>query len=434
MNIGFFTDAYTPLVDGVVKSIILYKDALEKMGHRVYVFAPQKVKSKSPVKYNWDFEDDERTFRFKAVDSVFIPGYPLSIPISFKASKKIPQLNLDIVHCHTPVTMGMLGDIVALLQNIPKVYTYHTFYPEYADHYIKLGKFKTREAVKKFDIFYCNRSDRVIVPSNKLEKILREWGVKSKIETLPTGIDPAEFKNANPKSFRKKVRVNDGTKLLLFVGRLGSEKNVGFLLDVMKNLSGINHDLKLVVAGDGKYRKELEKKVKVLEIEDKVIFTGILKRNDTINAFSACDIFVFASKTDTQGLVLLEAAYMGKPIVMIEDPGLGSVVADDKNGFLVPEDVGIFAKKINLLLNDDDLYDSMSANSKKIAAGFTIENQSEKLLNLYQEVVSHYQSKSIRVKFWQGLNKEIKIPEKLKINKDSLTKIFKKNKNIFKIN
>ncbi|MBD3353834.1 MAG: glycosyltransferase, partial [Candidatus Lokiarchaeota archaeon] len=153
----------------------------------------------------------------------------------------------------------------------------------------------------------------------------------------------------------------------------------------------------------------------------------------TINAFDACDVFLFPSKTDTQGLVLLEAAYAGKPIVMIEDPGLGDIVENNINGFTVPEDIDIFTDKINLLLNDSILYDKMSSNSKIKAEGLTISKQADKLLDVYCNTINDYQSTSLRIKFWQGLSKEIKIPEKLKINKQSLTKIFNRSKNLFKL-
>jgi len=432
MNIGFFTDVYTPLVDGVVKSIILYKNEMEKLGHNVYVFAPKKIKSKSKVEFKWDIKDDDRTFRFKAIDSVFIPGYPLSIPISFKASKKIPKLKLDIVHCHTPVTLGMLGDIVALLQNIPKVYTYHTFYPEYADHYIKLGKFKTKNAVQKFDIFYCNRSDRVMVPSPKLKKILLEWGVKSPIEILPTGIDPQEFEDARRGRFRRKHHISEDKKILLFVGRLGTEKNVDFLIEAANKLK--NRDFELFIVGDGKIKNELQAKVKKLNMQEKIKFTGFLSRQDTLDAFAGSDVFLFASKTDTQGLVILEAAYTGKPIVMVDDPGLGKTVIDGENGFLVPENTKIFANKVDLLLNDQILYDKMSLNSKRIARELTISNQSKKLLGIYGKVIDEYKESSLRLKFWQGLNKEIKVPKWLKNNKTYFNNLLKKSKNLFKFN
>jgi glycosyltransferase involved in cell wall biosynthesis len=433
MNIGFFTDVYTPLIDGVVRSIILYRREIEKRGHKVYVFAPTKINSEGGLKFKGKPEDDERTFRFKAVDSVLVPGYPLSIPVSFKATKKIPKLKLDIVHCHTPVTLGMLGDIVALLSNIPKVYTYHTYYPEYAEHYIKLGRFKTREAVRKFDVFYCNRSDKVIVPSPKLEKVLLDLGVKSRISVLPTGIDLGEFAEASGRRFRKEFKINKDKKILLFVGRLGTEKNVGFLVEVMNKLKDIDRKVILLIIGDGKDRENLEKKVKELDLGDRVIFTGFLLRKKTIDAFAASNIFVFASKTDTQGLVLLEAASVGKPIVMVKDPGLGKIVLDGENGFAVSEDVDIFAEKVLKLLSDKSLYDRMSNKSREMAESLSIANQTEKLLSLYTKIVKEHQDTSLRMRFWSNLSKEIRIPEWVKVNKKALLKLVKKGKDLFKI-
>ena len=428
MNIGFFTDVYTPLVDGVVRSIILYRKELEKRGHKVYVFAPKKIKSRSDFVNKVKVEDDERTFRFRAVDSVVIPGYPLAIPISFKATKKIPKLDLDIVHCQTPATMGLLGDIVALAQNIPEVYTYHTYYPEYAKNYIFSGKFKTGEAVQKYDVFYCNRSDRVIVPSPKLKNVLTDWDVKSHISVLPTGLDLDEFKRADGQRFREQFKIDEDKKILLFVGRLGREKNIGFLIEVINRLKQESKDAILVIVGDGKDRKDLEKQVKKLGLKDRVVFTRFLARQDTLNAFAAADIFVFASKTDTQGLVLAEAAALGKPIVMVKDDGLGEIVVDGANGYVVKEDVDIFAKKTLELLTVDNLYATMSDKSREIAKGLSIERQTDKLLEIYKQAMVEHRDTSWRLRFWSSLNKEVKIPGWIRHRKDLAVKLIKKSK------
>lgn len=431
MNIGFFTDAYTPLVDGVVRSILLYRQELEKRGHKVYVFAPQKIKSRSDFVNRVKIKDDERVFRFRAVDSVLIPGYPLAIPVSFKATKKIPTLDLDIVHCQTPATMGLLGDMVSLLENIPKVYTYHTYYPEYAGNYIFSGKFKTKEAVQKYDVLYCNRSDRVIVPSPKLKNILSDWGVKSEISVLPTGIDLAEFSAADSRRFRKKQKIASDRKILLFVGRLGIEKNIDFLVEVAAKLRAQNEKTVLVIIGDGKDRKDLEKKAKELNLKDNVIFTGFLSRPDTLDAFAATHTFVFASKTDTQGLVLAEAAALGKPIIMIEDKGLGDVITDGVNGFIVPENVDIFADKVRKLLHDKELYVIMGIKSREKAQSLSIGNQTDKLLQIYRETLADHRDFSWRIKFWAGLQKEVRVPRWVKDKKDLTVRYFKKRKKLF---
>ena len=430
MNIGFFTDGYTPLVDGVVRSILLYRRELEKRGHQVYVFAPKKIKSHSDFVNRVKIKDDKRVFRFRAVDSVVIPGYPLAVPISFKATKKIPALDLDIVHCQTPATMGLLGDMVSLLENIPKVYTYHTYYPEYAGNYIFSGKFKTKAAVKKYDIFYCNRSDRVIVPSPKLQNILTDWGIKSPISILPTGIDLSEFSSADGQRFRKSQKIDPQQKILLFVGRLGKEKSIDFLIEVVAKLQAQKENTVLVIIGDGKERKDLEKKAKELNLKDKVIFTGFLSRQDTLDAFAASHTFVFSSRTDTQGLVLAEAAALGKPIIMVEDEGLGNIVVDGVNGFIVAKDVDIFAAKVKKLLHDKNLYAIMSAKSREKACNLSIENQTDKLEQIYQETLADHRDFSWRIKFWSGLQKEVKVPRWIKDKKDLTVKYFRRQKKL----
>ncbi|MFH2105247.1 MAG: glycosyltransferase [Parcubacteria group bacterium] len=430
MNIGFFTDSYTPLIDGVVRSILLYRQELEKRGHKVYIFAPKKIKSRSDLVNRVKIKDDERVFRFRAVDSTVIPGYPLAIPVSFKATKKIPALDLDIVHCQTPATMGLLGDIVSLLENLPKVYTYHTYYPEYAGNYIFSGKFKTKAAVQKYDVLYCNRSDRVIVPSPKLQNILINWGVKSEVSVLPTGIDLTEFFAADGQRFREKYKIASDQNILLFVGRLGIEKNIDFLIEVAAKLRAAKEKTVLVIVGDGKDRKDLEKKAKELNLKDQVIFTGFLARPDTLDAFAATHTFVFSSKTDTQGLVLAEAAALGKPIVMVKDEGLGDIIVDGVNGYVVPENVDIFAAKVKKLLHDNELYVIMSAKSREKAQGLSIENQTDKLLQIYEETLADHRDFSWRIKFWAGLQKEVKVPRWVKDKRDLAMKYFRKRKKL----
>lgn len=415
MNIAFFTDTYTPQVDGVVKSILLYKKALEARGHKVFVFAPKEIKGEIELPYKSSSQDEKNVFRFTAINSMFIPGYPLTIPVSLKTSYKIPKLNLDIVHSHTPVTLGMLGNLVALMENIPDVFTYHTYYSEYAKHYgpIKSLKKSTSKAIKKFEVFYCNRVNHIIAPSAKLKNVLEECGVKNEISILPTGIDLEEFKKDTGGEFRKKWRISDDKKILLFVGRLGTEKNIEFLIKVMRSLKK-EKDIILVIVGDGKSRKDFEKIAKDSGLKDRILFCGFLPREETISAFFACNIFVFASKTDTQGLVLGEAAAAGKPIIMVKDCGLSEIVKNNFNGFEVEEKVEDFSERILKLLRDKNLYDKMSSNSKKVALDFSIEKQAEKLEKLYEKIISDYEMTSWRRKMWRELNKEYEVRDLIK--------------------
>lgn len=425
MNIGFFTDTYFPQVDGVVISINLFRRELEKRGHTVYIFAPHSLKG-SKVDFKQEEKEDPNVFRFRSLDSIFVPGYPFAIPISFKASRKIPKLKLDIVHAQSYSTLGLLGDLVALTEKIPKVFTYHTFYSEYAKDYIFKGKIDASKVVQKYDVFYCNRCDRVITPSVKLKDILEQFGVKSQITVLPTGIDLEEFEGIEPGGIRKELGIPEDKKVLLFVGRLGVEKNVEFLIRMMNVLLRKKDNVVMVIVGDGKNKKDLEKVAKKLDLENQVYFTGFLERVKTLQVFATSDVFVFASKTDTQGLVLLEAAAMGKPVVMIKDEGLGNLVVDGENGFTVPDDREAFARKTALLLQDNELYARMSSNSRAKAKSLSIERQTDKLLKLYSEVQEDYLGSSRRIKFWLMLQKDVTLPTWLRVDK-KISKLFKKS-------
>ena len=426
MKIGFFTDVYTPQIDGVVKAINLYKEALENLGHEVFIFAPKSIKKRSF--FDFILKKEKNIFRFYAIDSLFIPGYPLALPVSYKSTRVIPKLKLDIVHCHTPLSLGMLGDMVALLSNVPQVFTYHTYYSEYAKHYFNLGKLKepTSKVIRKLESFYCNRADLVLAPSNKLKDVLEnKMKIQTDIEVLPTGIKLEEFEKVSEKSFRNKYKISPDKKILLYVGRLGSEKNVEFLIKMLPEVLKKKKNVLLVIAGDGKNKKNLEKLTSELHLEDKVLFLGFLSRKETIKAFKASNIFVFSSLTDTQGLVLSEAAAASKPIVLLRDPGLTPLARENENAFLSSENEYEFAGYVLKLLQDDILYDKMARNSLKIAKKFSIELQTSRLVEYYEELIKNHKSASWRANMWGKMNKKIDVP--FKINGS-----LKKFKNLFK--
>jgi glycosyltransferase involved in cell wall biosynthesis len=404
----------------------LYKQALEDLGHEVYIFAPKSLKRGSI--FDFIFNKEKNVFRFYAIDSLFVPGYPLALPISFRSTRAIPKLKLDIVHCHTPLSMGMLGDMVALMSNVPQVFTYHTYYSEYAKHYLNLGKLKepTSKVIRKLETFYCNRADLILAPSEKLKNVLEnKMEIETDIEILPTGIDFKEFEKVNSKSFRNKYKIPEDKKVLLYVGRLGSEKNVSFLIRSYAKIIEQEKNVLFIIAGNGKDKENLEKLVKELGLEDNILFLGFLERKETVKAFGACDIFLFASKTDTQGLVLSEAAASAKPMVLLEDPGLTPLAEHNKNAFLSKEDENEYANYVIKLLRDENLYDNMARNSLEIARKYSIEKQTVKLLEYYGELIANHKSASWRGKIWSKMNKEINIP--FDINGG-----LKKFKNLFK--
>lgn len=413
MRIGFFTDTYLPQLDGVVVSIRAFREELIRQGHEVYVFAiDTRSKAKEggmEVNYSQLEVTEDNVYRFKSMRPLFVPGYPLALPISAALFRKIPRLKLDVVHCHTPLMLGMLGDMVALVKKVPLVYTYHTYYPEYVKHYVPVGQRFTPKMVQKYDVFYCNRANRVIAPSEKLKKVLLSYGVESDISILPTGVDLAKFAAAVGNDFRAKYGVGAKERMLVSVARMNTEKNIPFLLKSMAELKIRRGEdcPKLFLIGGGKGKDDFEAMAADLGVADQVVFTGPVEQTEVLSALKASTMMVFSSKTDTQGLVLLEAAASGRPVVMIRDDGLGRVVRNGENGLVVSESILEFVAAVEQLLNDEALCARMGAKSEEIAAELSIDQQTKKLVQIYEEVIAEKSSLSWRRRLRERFNQEV---------------------------
>jgi len=378
LEIGFFTDTYTPQINGVTTSIQIFQQELEKLGHNVYIFAPTpKLK-----------DDSINIFRIVSIPFIFQPEFRLATPYSWHIDQRIKQLKLDIIHAHTPFSLGFFGKYVAENKNIPFIQTFHTLYPEYL-HYIlgpmgknQLAKFGAKKLVR----FLYNRSDLVIAPSKKIKDYLTSCGIEKPIEVISTGIDLDKFHNINNKIFRQKYSLDLEDKFLIYIGRLGKEKNLEFLLQVIKLIK--DKRVKLLIIGDGPEKENLIKKAKQLKIAQRVIFLGYLPRKIIPYALQSSDIFVFTSKTETQGLVLLEAEASKKPIIALNDAVIEEFVQNNYNGFITEPDIHQFAQKIDYLLNNPKIYQKFANNSYKIAQRYSASKQAKKLVKVYKKLVT----------------------------------------------
>jgi len=378
LKIGFFTDTYLPQVNGVVSSIELFRQELERLGHEVYIFCP-KIE---------DEEDTEKIMRFHSFKFLFQPEYHVSIPFSRHLLKGFWTKDLDIVHAHTPFSIGLLGYYYAYIKRVPFIHTYHTLYPEYIKAYILKGKLITPKMVAKLSAYFSNRCDLTIAPSEKIKSLLKDYGVEKPIVTLATGIKIEEFsKKAAKNDFRKKYGLKNSDKLLLYVGRLGKEKNIDFLIQVLGFLNKKSKNYKLILVGDGPHKVQLKKIARKLNLSGNVIFTGYFFKPELIKAYQASDFFVFASLTDTQGLVIMEAAASGLPIVAIKDKAFKNILKDKQNGFATSEDTQEFAEKIKFLTANKKLYRKMSKKSGELANQFSIKRQTQKLVKIYRNLI-----------------------------------------------
>lgn len=379
MRIGFFTDTYTPQTNGVVTSIQLFKRALEARGHRVRVFAPAPAMA----------DDEAGTVRFRSMPFIFQPEMRLASPVSFEAIRAVEEADLDVVHAHDPFSIGLFGLRVARRRRIPYVHTYHTLYPEYV-HYVWDTTLSTKLA-ERLSREYCDMCDSLIAPSSKIEHYMRRWGTTSPIEVIATGVDTGRFgsaTNADVEALRADLGLRAGTRTLLYVGRLGKEKSVDLLLRAFAGSR--QRDTVLLVVGGGPDRKDLERLATKLGVSDRVRFTGYLEGARLVAAYHLADAFVFASETETQGLVLGEALAAGLPVVAVKDEAVADLVIDGRTGLLVPSEPRAFASAIDHLLESDDLRAEMAAAAVQRADEFSIEAQAEKLEACYERAISAY--------------------------------------------
>jgi 1,2-diacylglycerol 3-alpha-glucosyltransferase len=378
LKIGFFTDTYLPQVNGVVTSIELFRQELENQGHEVYIFCPRVGGE----------DDTNRVIRFKSFRFLFQPEYHISIPFSRHILRDFWSKDLDIVHAHTPFSIGLAGYYYAYIKKVPFVHTYHTLYPEYIKSYILKGRVITPNMVAKLSAVFSNRCDLTIAPSIKIKKLLEGYGVNTPIKVLATGIDYGYYSHkVRGNNFRSQFGLKATDKVLIFVGRLGKEKNIDFLISSLPLILKKIKNAKLVIIGDGPYHATLKKQAKALKIRNSVIFTGYYKKPEVVKAYQASDLFVFASQTDTQGLVVVEAAASGLPIVAVQDDAFSEFLQNGQNGFMTKQYKMDFADKVCRILSNKALYNRMKKNSQLVAKKFTIEKQTNKLVNVYQNLI-----------------------------------------------
>ncbi|MDZ4170375.1 MAG: glycosyltransferase family 4 protein [Coriobacteriia bacterium] len=379
MRIGFFTDTYTPQINGVVTSIQLFKDALERRGHEVYVFAPTPEHE----------ADGVRVIRFPSLPFVFQPEMRLATPISIEALRILDAVDLDVVHSHDPFAIGLYGLNVARRAKIPYVHTYHTLYPEYV-HYVWETRL-TRKLAERLSRDFCQMCTSIIAPSTKIELHLRDWGVRVPIDVIATGVDTRRFAAPTPEALTRmeaRIRPRPGDRVLLFMGRLGREKNVELLLRALWHTR--NARIRLVIAGDGPYRGELDSIVEELDLGDRVTFVGYLDREDVVAAYHLADGFAFASTSETQGLVIGEAMAACLPIVAVEDRAVEDFVIDGRTGLITPGRAEDLGHAFDALLADDERRVRFAHAACERAGHFSIEHQAERLEHHYERAINDY--------------------------------------------
>ncbi|MBI4333364.1 MAG: glycosyltransferase [Chloroflexi bacterium] len=374
MRIGLFTDTYVPEVNGVVTVIKTMTRELRKKGHEVFVFCPSHP----------DRDDFwPGVYSFPSLKFAFYEGMRVAIPYNSSAFRLIPSV--DIIHSHTPGSMGLMGLWASKLYHIPHVHTYHTLLVDYRRYLPRVIR-PNRGMVKSISRLLCNRCDAIIAPSNQMKTELESYGITRPVYALPFGVDEEEFSHEIRWNVTTELNIN--TKdLLLYVGRFGPEKNLDFLLRSFRQLLTLRPGARLIVAGDGPQREFLKKYALTLGIAPFVTFAGCLQRRELVDLYKQ-SLFVFASKTETQGLVLEEAMMAGAAVVAIGIMGPRDIITSGKTGILVGEDENEFARACARLLQDGDERRRLGTAAREWARSQSSQVSTGRLLDIYSSCFS----------------------------------------------
>lgn len=383
MRIGMMADAYKPHVSGITNCIALSKRFLEKAGFEVYIFTFG----------GGDYKDDEpniiRTRGMPVVDT----GLYFSARHSSEAQKLIRKM--DIIHVHHPFTSGQLAIRYCRSQGIPLVFTNHTRYDLYAHAYLPMVPEALGDAfLRAYLPSFCKSCDLVIAPSPGLKEVLLDFGVETQIDVIPNGVDIKPFQSVQEKIPREALGFKDEDVLLTYMGRIGPEKNLPFLLRAFAGIAKTYENTGLLIIGDGPERENLEDRVRVMGISDRVHFTGMIPYVQLPSYMAAADAFVTASVTEVHPLSVIEALASKLPVVGIQSPGVGDTIEDGVTGLLAPEeDMAVFTAKLSRIIVDKDAREKMSQHASEVAKTYAIENTTQLMINRYQKLYFEYAGK-----------------------------------------
>jgi len=390
VKIAVFTDSYQPYVSGVVRSIDTFGAELLEMGHEVYIFGPRYYhQAQGKPSSRPDRPPALRVFRFWSIPVPTYRGFTVPVPISMQAEALLAELGIDIIHAHSPFMMGVMAAVLARRRKVPLVFTHHTMYHEYV-HYVPGVRTVLRQFMLRYVAAYCKRSDLVIAPTPQIRDFITEtYRIGHKpVKVIPTGIPVDDYCDGNRQWLRARLGIGPDERVLIFVGRLGREKNVAFLLDALRHVRDVRDGVHLVLVGDGPDRPRLERLARDMGLARWVHFTGTFSREDVIHAFHGADLFVIASTTETQGLATLEAMAAGLPVVGVDAPGTHDMVQNGVQGLLRGENPREFAQAVLELLNDPAKYQRFAGRARQRAESLSSREMARRLVGAYQELLT----------------------------------------------
>ncbi len=381
MKILFISDVYFPRVNGVSTSIETFRRNLQLLGHTVDLIAPDY--GKPTANENGIVRVPARAVPLDPEDRLMGYGWVM------QQLERLRGEHYDLIHVQTPFVAHYLGVKLSHLLDIPCVETYHTFFEEYLYHYIPfLPKSFTRWLAKRFSRHQGNSLDGMVIPSRPMQRVLQAYGIETTMEVIATGIEPASFVPGDRVAFREKYGIAQERPMLLFVGRVAHEKNIDFLIKVVNEVRGQVADVLFVIAGEGPARAHLVQEEKRLSLDQHVRFIGYLDRHTELNnCYRAADIFIFSSRTETQGLVLLEAMAQGVPLVSTAELGTRDVLQDGAGVWIAQEELSDFSSNVVKMLGHTQARSELGELGRAYANEWSAAKQAKKMLSFYDTII-----------------------------------------------
>lgn len=388
LKIAMMTNNYKPFVAGVPISVERLTDSLRSRGHRVVVFAP-----------SYDGQKEEKdVVRIRSLIRGAAGGFSVPDCLDPVIERRFREEKFDVIHVHHPMLMGKTAGYLSWKYKVPLVFTYHTRYEQYL-HYIGLSS--AQRLMPEFIRSFTKRCDLVIAPAPLMKDYLEQIAVKTPVKVLPTGLPEESFYPEEEKACELRRELK-GDKKYLFctVARLAKEKNIDFLIRSMKiRKETCGSDFKLALIGEGPERKHLEELVRKLSLTEEILFIGEVPNREIKNYCRAGDLFLFASKSETQGIVLLESMAAGTPVLAVKGTGTEDVVNNGSNGYMTEASEKEFADKLMDILEKKEIQ-VLRQGAKAAAEQFSCERVADEAVLIYSEA-ERYHGKKLQEKHFR---------------------------------
>ena len=397
MRIGMMLDMYKPHISGVTNYVALNKRFLEAQGHTVFVFTFGGE----------DYEDDE-------LHVLRSPGLPLSVKdtglqinLRYPLAAQRKVRSMDVVHVQHPFLSGQLALRYARARGVPVIFTNHTRYDLYAQHYLPsfIPGAVSQTFLQSYLPSFCQRCDLVIAPSAGVASVLRDLGVTAEVKVIPNGIDLSPFQVGTRTRTRAEVGLPEHDVVLMYLGRLGPEKNLAFLLRAFAGVAAACPGVVLALVGEGPETDNLRDQAQKAGVGDRVCFLGQVPYVDVPATLRLADVFVTASQTEVHPFSLIEAMAAGLPALGITSPGVGDTLVDGQNGSLSSPDLAVFTAKLVRLVMEPALRRGLAEKALESSRQYDIHRTAQLVLAEYERLAGH---RTQRLRGWSGVGQRLR--------------------------